>query len=80
MHERRGGAKMMRAALQTLDPFPEERVYETVFLVVVEYESVGHKPVDRPLHRCGVKDGCCREKFHGEDLSSTFGRQRFPRI
>ena len=59
----------------TLDPFPEERVDETVFPVVVEYESVGHKSVNSPLHRCCVKDGRRREEFHGEDLSSAFGRQ-----
>ena len=59
----------------TLDPFPEERVDETVFPVVVEYESVGHESVNRPLHRCCVKDGRRREKFHGEDLSPSFGRQ-----
>ena len=60
---------------QTLDPFSEERVDETVFPVVVEYEPVAHEPVNRPLHRCGVEDGRRREEFHGEDFSSAFGRQ-----
>ncbi len=57
------------------DPFAEEWVDEAVFPVVVEHGSVGHEPVYRPLHRGCVKDGRCREKLHGEDLSPAFGRQ-----
>ena len=64
---------MNHAALQTLEPLAEKRVYEPVFPVVVEYESVGHEPVYRPFHRRGAKDGCCREEFHGEDFLSAFG-------
>ena len=67
--------KAMMPDLQTLDPFPEEWVDETVFPVVVEYESIGQKSVNRPLYRCGVEDGRRREEFHGEDLSPSLGRQ-----
>ena len=68
------GREMM-SDLQTFYPLAEEGIDETVFPVVIEYESVGHEPVYRPLHRCCVKDGRRREEFHGEDLSSAFGRQ-----
>ena len=68
------GREMM-SDLQTFYPLAEEGIDETVFPVVIEYESVGHESVNRPLHRCGVKDGRRREKFHGEDLSPSFGRQ-----
>ena len=57
----------------SLNPFLKERIDETIFPVVAEYESVGHKPFDSPLRRCGVKDGCRREESHREDLAPAFG-------
>ena len=46
-----GAGKRMTSDSQTLYPLAEEGVDETVFPVVVKYESVGREPVNRPLHR-----------------------------
>ena len=42
----------------TLDPLPEERIDEAVFLGIVEYKAVSHKPIDRPFRGRGVEYGC----------------------
>ena len=59
-----------------LDPFPEERVDEAVFLGIVEYEAVGYKPVDRALGRRSVEDGRGGKKLHREYFPPALDRKR----